>query len=136
MSKECDLSCVGRNSSGALDNSRGAITNRLMQFTAAVMAMHTQGQGIAGCDIQRSGDSHRVASQPLVDCRPLHAREMFTHLEAQLRVERQRPAVISGLHETNAGGTLFFGTNHHRVHQTSAQASVLHLGVYRYGPEA
>jgi hypothetical protein len=60
-----------------------------------------------------------------VEGRSLHGRQWLAHLEAEPGVQRQRPIVVAGLHEADAGEASRACPLQHVLHQPPADRAVL-----------
>jgi hypothetical protein len=80
-----------------------ALRDGVEQFAAAVMAVDRRADTIAGLEVGRDHAPNRVARKHNAHWRALYARDRFSRMKAERRVERERPRMVGGLEKTDAG---------------------------------
>src|SRR5215469_3104889 len=85
-------------------NDRGAAgSDRIAQLAAAVEAVNAPRECVAGRKVSFGRRAHIMTDEFDAEWRPLDHRYRLTRLKADRGVETERPIVIGGLEETDAG---------------------------------
>jgi hypothetical protein len=127
--EEPDCCGVRGDSATALRYDCATFFYRINQFSASVMTVYGFTQTIASLDVRVGCSPNMAPIDRLVDRRTLHHRHELTHLEPELRVERKRTIVESGLKKPDSSKASLGSTVQHGLHQPAAYALALHLRI-------
>ena len=108
----------------------GAVRDRVAQLATALMPVDPLAEGVAGNHVVGPGRPHLHARRRNGGDRSLHHRQRLANDEAELRVQRQRPVVVGGLDEPDAGGSARARARERRLHHQSPDAVVLDRGTH------
>jgi hypothetical protein len=116
MTKKAKRARVSRHAAVTFHNAGRPFTDPVLQLTTAVMSMHLCAYTTASYDIRNLRRSNRAAfNVPDRRC-PLHHGERLTYAKAQFRVQRERPAVKSGLNKPDTWRCDLARPVKHRLH--------------------
>ena len=100
------------------------------------MSLHSPTQAVTRLNVRFRRWPGDVAVDGEVESVALHARQVFAHVVAELRVKRERTRVKASLNKSDTSEILRSSALVHSVHQTSADRTILHRRINCDRPDA
>ena len=103
VAEEGDARRVARDPAAALDDAGGAFPDGVADLSGAIVPVHPHADAVAGREIALARPAHGVARHRHLDRGALHDHHGLAHVEAERGVEAERPVVVGGLEQADAG---------------------------------
>ena len=130
-----DAGRVAGDAAESLDHTGVARLDRLANLAVADVTMHPEAEGVAGGLVLGRRRADVIPGHRQAERRAVHRAERLTDVEAELRVQAERPVVVGDLHQAHAGGALLRRPVQHRGHQRASHVVVLRRWVHAHRPD-